>query len=340
MPRKKRAKAESGIYHVMLRGINKQNVFLDDDDYMTMMRCLADLHLKRDGLGKIVSKSECSVLAFALLPNHVHILLKEGDESLSHLMQRLEDRFVFFYNKKYDRCGHLFQDRFKSEPVDTEDYFRTLLRYIHWNPVKALLCRKLEGWMYSSWREYVDDGRDAVIDVCHKRIVLERIPLEELHEWVRMEVDDKCMDMDTERFVKTDRHAWDILADVSGEDNAEEFKQLSVELQLKYVRMAVEKGVSMRQASRLSILSYSKIQRELSCRKVNQGVRPLGSILEGFKDNGRLTIPALAEKIGMSVYACRKMVHLLEKQGYLARSGNGRSTEWKVLKDWIEEGLG
>lgn len=68
MPRKKRAKAKSGIYHVMLRGINKQNVFLDDDDYMTMMRCLADLHLKRDGLGKIVSKSECSVLAenFAL----------------------------------------------------------------------------------------------------------------------------------------------------------------------------------------------------------------------------------------------------------------------------------
>ena len=81
--------------------------------------------------------SECKLLAYCLMGNHFHLLIKIENESLEQVFKRICGRFVYWYNTKYQRVGHLFQDRFKSEPVENDAYLLTVIRYIHQNPVKA-----------------------------------------------------------------------------------------------------------------------------------------------------------------------------------------------------------
>ena len=82
------------------------------------------------------------VYAYCLMSNHVHMLAKDVNEKLSFAMRRLNSRYAMYYNKKNDRVGYVFSDRYKSEVIETREYFLTCLRYIHQNPVKANICRK------------------------------------------------------------------------------------------------------------------------------------------------------------------------------------------------------
>jgi len=262
MPRKARLKSVSGIYHVMLRGINKQDIFFDDDDYMCMAKVLSDAPTRKDKMGKVVAKDDCTIYAYCILPNHVHILIREGNRNISELMKKIEDRYVYFYNTKYERTGHLFQDRFRSEPVDDNKYFHQLLRYIHRNPVKAMICAKPEDYLYSSWKEYI--GKQFMpFTVSATEDILTSYDLDSLIEWVNLDIDDDCLDMDKEKFVLSNNQAHEIIKEISECDNIEDFRQLSAELQIKYLKIAIEKGISIRQASRISTLSFSKIQRSL-----------------------------------------------------------------------------
>ena len=127
MPRTARTKSESGIYHVMLRGINQQVIFKDEEDNRKFLEVLNDC--------KAVSGYK--LFAYCLMGNHIHLLIKVEKEDLEQIFKRIGGRFVYWYNGKYSRGGHLFQDRYKSEPVETDEYFLAVLRYIHQNPVKA-----------------------------------------------------------------------------------------------------------------------------------------------------------------------------------------------------------
>lgn len=104
MPRRARRTAGSGIYHVMLRGVNRDPIFLDDEDRTYFLRALKTV---RDASG-------CRVLAYCLMDNHVHLVLRTGAEPLGAVVKRLGVRYVARFNRRYDRVGHLFQDRFKS----------------------------------------------------------------------------------------------------------------------------------------------------------------------------------------------------------------------------------
>ncbi|SNS77668.1 Transposase IS200 like [Anaerovirgula multivorans] len=94
--------------------------------------------------------------------NHVHLLLREGRKGISLSMQRICSSFVYWYNWKYDRFGHLFQERYKSEVVENEAYLITVLRYIHQNPVKAGITNTVKGYKWSSYHEYID--KQNIID--------------------------------------------------------------------------------------------------------------------------------------------------------------------------------
>ena len=111
----------------MLRGINQQQIFEDEEDNLRFLETLFKY------------KQQCGyeIYAYCLMGNHVHILLKEGKEDLTLVLKRIAGSYVYWYNWKYHRSGHLFQDRFKSEPVENDIYFLTVIRYIHQNPVKA-----------------------------------------------------------------------------------------------------------------------------------------------------------------------------------------------------------
>lgn len=107
VPRQARRKSESGIYHIILRGINQQQIFEDEEDSYRFLETLSKY------------KEQCGyeIYAYCLMGNHIHILLKEGKENLTLVLKRIAGSYVYWYNWKYRRSGHLFQDRFKSEPV-------------------------------------------------------------------------------------------------------------------------------------------------------------------------------------------------------------------------------
>ena len=144
MPRKVRRTCESGIYHVMLRGINRQRIFEDERDYRQFLSTLA----------KYRTVCGYTLLGYCLMPNHVHLLIREGDEPLPTVFRRIGASYVYWYNGKYGRVGHLFQDRYKSEAVEDEAYLLTVARYIHQNPVKAGLCETPGKYLYSSYMDY------------------------------------------------------------------------------------------------------------------------------------------------------------------------------------------
>lgn len=142
MPRHSRQLADSAVYHVMARGVNRDAIFLEDEDYE---RYLYALQLTKQ-------VSNCAVLAYCLMPNHVHLVLRTVDEPVGVVMKRLGVRYAGWFNRKYGRVGHLFQDRFRSRPVESDAYLFTLVRYVWENPVQAGLAARAEDYRWSSRR--------------------------------------------------------------------------------------------------------------------------------------------------------------------------------------------
>ena len=138
----------------MIRGVNQQNIFSDDEDYEKFLDILAT-YRKKIGY---------DLYAYCFMGNHVHLLIKEGEEVLSNTMKRIGASYVYWYNWQYNRKGHLFQDRFKSEAVEDDAYFLTVLRYIHQNPQKAGLTDDIASYKWSSYKEYTSKKTIVNID--------------------------------------------------------------------------------------------------------------------------------------------------------------------------------
>jgi REP element-mobilizing transposase RayT len=133
MPRKARIDAPGALHHIIARGIERREIFCDDED--------RDDFLRR--LGEIVSESKTQCYAWALLPNHFHLLLKTGDVPVATVMRRLLSGYVSRFNRRHDRSGHLFQNRYKSILCQENIYLKELVRYIHLNPLRAGVMKTL-----------------------------------------------------------------------------------------------------------------------------------------------------------------------------------------------------
>lgn len=130
----------------MLRGTNRQEIFHDDEDNVRFLETLE----------RYRKKSKIKVYGWCLMGNHVHLLIGEGEEGISTTIKRMGISYAWFYNWKYKTIGHLFQDRFKSEKVDSDEYLITVIRYIHQNPVKAGITKRTIEWKWSSCYGYND----------------------------------------------------------------------------------------------------------------------------------------------------------------------------------------
>lgn len=144
MPRHSREKCASGIYHIMVRGINRQNIFNDEDDYIRYL----------DTIRRMKIDNRFELYCYCLMTNHVHLLIKEKGEDTSRVMKRIGTSYAFWYNSKYARVGHLFQDRYKSEGIDNDAYLLSVIRYIHKNPVKAKMVQEPQEYKWSSCQQY------------------------------------------------------------------------------------------------------------------------------------------------------------------------------------------
>lgn len=233
----------------MLRGINGQQIFEDEEDNQIFIEALKDFK----------AVSEYSVLAYCLMGNHVHLLIKVGAEELGTIFKRIGGRYVYWYNYKYLRRGHLFQDRYKSEPVEDDAYFLTVLRYIHQNPVRAGLCKNIKDYAYSSYCEYVTPEKNHLIDIEFALGIIGREQFIEFHDQPN---DDLCLDMDDESFRLTDERAKEIIYKLTNCKNIAEFQKLELGQRNRFVKELKVKGLSIRQISRLTGLSFG-IARKL-----------------------------------------------------------------------------
>jgi putative transposase len=141
MPRTARIDAPGAAHHVMTRGIERREIFLDDQD--------RDDLLQR--LNRLIPEWGGDCFAWSLMPNHTHLLLRTGPVPLAKLMHRLNTGFAVRFNRKHDRVGHLFQNRFKSRPVADEADLMNLIRYVHLNPLRSGFVSDLAGLARHPW---------------------------------------------------------------------------------------------------------------------------------------------------------------------------------------------
>src|SRR5512141_1395019 len=130
MPRQARLDAPGTLHHVIVRGVDRGAIVKDDAD--------------REGfiarLGDVAQATGTAVYAWALLPNHGHLLVRSGAAGLPLFMRRLLTGYAVTFNHRHKRTGHLFQNRYKSIVCEEDNYFRELVRYIHLNPLRAKLA--------------------------------------------------------------------------------------------------------------------------------------------------------------------------------------------------------
>ena len=262
MARQARKQSGTGIYHVMLRGINRQDIFEDEDDYLRMTECLRALRERYDDNG-IRLPALCVLYAYCIMSNHLHLLIQERTEGISEIIKRLGVSYAHYYNKKYDRNGHLFQDRFKSEPVNDMAYFVTLLRYIHQNPVKAGLTDNPLDYPWSSWQEYVPH-KTSSLSLCNTDTVLKRIPFDDLKDLVYTELDEKeqILDVDNDGYFSVSdediRHA--ITANF-GLNTPHEMQALQKDKRNDIIAYLCGYGGSLRQIARVTGVSFGIVQK-------------------------------------------------------------------------------
>mgnify|MGYP001593866338 CR=1 FL=1 len=134
MPRQARLDVPGALHHIMVRGINKSNIFDDDQDRTRFL----------ERLGDTVTDGQCTVYAWVLMSNHAHVLFKSGKDGISAVMRKLLTWYAQYYNGRHNRTGHLFENRYKSILCDEENYLLALVRYIHLNPIRAGIIKTME----------------------------------------------------------------------------------------------------------------------------------------------------------------------------------------------------
>ena len=215
---------------------------------------------------------------YCLMDNHIHLLVKEAanaavldiggseieipPESLESIFKRIGVSYVLYFNRKYKRVGHLFQDRFKSEPIETLPYLMMALRYIHRNPIKAGICEKAEEYSQSSYRDYIGEEKDPITDVS---LILDLTEIDDLIQFTAEENQDNFIDVAEQNdFPKTDQEAKELLAEITGCTSASAFQELSRQERDEAFRRLKKDGVSITQISRITGVSRPLIYRAIN----------------------------------------------------------------------------
>ncbi len=136
IPRQARIKGEFSVYHVIQRGNERKDLFLSVADRVKFLDILLRMKAKYNFL----------IYSFCLMSNHIHLLIDDNGNDISKLVKSINISYAYYFNRTYERCGHLFQDRFRSERIDSDAYLIEVSKYIHNNPVKAGLVK--ESWEY------------------------------------------------------------------------------------------------------------------------------------------------------------------------------------------------
>lgn len=243
MPRTSRKKSKTGIYHIMMRGINRQDIFEDNEDRDRFIQTVAAYKEKND----------FKIYGYCLMNNHIHLLIQ--DDNLAVTMRKICASYVYWYNGKHQRIGHLYQDRFKSEVVEKDSYFLTVLRYIHQNPLKAGIVKETADYKWSSYGEYLH--RATLVDV---DFALGMMAIEEFIKFNNTVNKDYCLEYEPITRMD-DSEARQIIQDIAGIKDAYEVQYFERTQRDNIIReiKKVDK-ISIRQISRITGISYNTVR--------------------------------------------------------------------------------
>lgn len=237
----------------MSRGINRQVIFEDEEDYEKMLQIVKDCK----------EKSGFQLFAYCFMENHIHLLIKVENDGIEKIFKRLGVRYVYWYNFKYGRVGHLFQDRYKSEPIEDDQYFLTVLGYIHQNPVKSGVCKKAEEYKWSSYREYC--GEQGITDVEYALKLFHEDKEEAIKEFIQYstkENADLCLDIEAAQSSRlSDKEAQEIIKSICRVKNASEVQKFDPEKRNQCLAAMKVRGLSIRQISRLTGISFGVVRK-------------------------------------------------------------------------------
>lgn len=239
-----REKSETGFYHVMVRGVNKQNIFADNSDRIKFLFLLKTM----------TENVSTEIHAFCLMENHIHILIHTEGDNLSAVMQKILLNYVRYFNKKYNRVGHLFESRFKSECINDESYYLTVLRYILQNPEKALICCTLD-YRWSSIRAFFNQS--FVKTGFAESLFATKADL--IH-FITARNNDECLDLKLTA-EEEDTRAQMIIKIILGRANEKDIDRMSRSKRNYYLREMKKNGVSIRRISSITGIAKSIVAR-------------------------------------------------------------------------------
>lgn len=254
MPRPPRQKSKTKIYHITTRGVNKEAIFLDEEDFRQFLYILR----------KLQKDLSFIIYGFCLMSNHTHLLIHVEEDIISLVMKRLGIRYAWYFNNKYGRVGHLFQNRFSSEKVETEKYLFTVLRYIHQNPLQAGLVTDIRDYRWSSYKTYLNEESffSAMIDT---DFILQMFGADKektiikFCEFMEAENEDTCLD---EQKKLTDEELKAEIIKILGSVPFDMMPSLSIKDRNDLLRKVKElKGVSIRQIVRVTGFGRGIIQK-------------------------------------------------------------------------------
>ena len=244
MPRKARTISITGYFHVIVRGIGKQILFEENKDYGYYVSLLR----------KYAVETGVTICAYCLMDNHVHLLLNDVKGDLALFMKKMGVSYAIYFNKKYERTGHLFQDRFISEAVEDEGYLLTVFRYILNNPYAAGICPASE-YLWSSYGRYEDP--ESFVDTTLLRQMIGN--WEQYAEFIAEKNDDQCMEYFPVK--KDDEWAKAKIHKVLGIESGTELQAYARSRRDEALRMLKKEGLTVRQIERMTGISHSVIQR-------------------------------------------------------------------------------
>ena len=242
MPRRARETGE--FLHIIVRGNGKQILFEDDSDkvkYLSFIRKFAD-------------ETEIVILAYCLMENHVHLLLRDSQAKISVFMKKTGVSYAQYYNRKYERTGHLFQDRYKSELIADDTYLLSVFRYILNNPAKAGIC-PAEEYPWSSYHEYGKDNGLTDAGMLYDMIGSEA----EFRQF--MQRDDEAEHLEAEPRKKDDAWALETLQKELNLINGTQLQQFEKKQRDEMLALLKKKGLSVRQIERLTGINRGIIQK-------------------------------------------------------------------------------
>jgi len=162
MARAYRLQGEDLLYHITSRGDDRKKIFIGEYDFSKFLEYLKLAQ----------NKYKFYLYAYCLMGNHYHLLIETTQPNISRIMQYINTSYTAYYNKKRNKCGHLFQGRFKSILVEADVYFKELTRYIHLNPVKAKMVNLPQEYKWSSYNSYFK-RKSEIIDISRLKTLLE-----------------------------------------------------------------------------------------------------------------------------------------------------------------------